>query len=204
MQMIRKELTHSGVRGMKWGVWRRRSAMYEHGISPRHKGSSSKNKKEAVNNKVRTTSSNKASGRNTHYNHGRDTRGPITYKTKIAPKNQRTKSYEEEPRTIDKESIIKSGNARTVKKYSGQLTNNELNQAIQRINYNKQIDELANEQSYNKGVHAAKKVLSVAKYVDDASKTAVSLYNTYTKVSNTFNPKEKPRPIIGGGEKKKK
>lgn len=174
--MTSNELNHSGVRGMKWGVWKGRSALYKHGMGQKSSGKltfgrSTTNRATTNIAGARKATSSKSSGVN----------------------SKRTNRFSKKTQTAPtKEQVINSGDAKIVKKYSDTLSNEELNRAVQRVNLNRQLDSAINTSSYKNGESAVKKIFKGAKSMSEAADTAIKLYNSYARVSNTFRGTDHP------------
>jgi hypothetical protein len=103
----------------------------------------------------------------------------------------------------DKQAIIKSGSAEVVKQHQAELSNQELKDAIERINLNQRLSEV----NAKKKEAAAKKVERVAntvKSVSDITSSGVKIYNTVATVRNTFTTKSNTWRTIGGKKSKDK
>lgn len=158
------ELYHHGVRGQKWGI-RRTAAQLGHKVKSALPGGKKK---------------------------GEDTKGSPK---EFATSAKRGESYVKSSNNKKKISeIVDSGDAALVYKNRKKMSNNDLQQAINRINNENTLKRMASEQKkdawskmddYNK----------TAKRVNDYIDTGVKLYDNYKKIDSirkgTYKPKDK-------------
>ena len=112
-----------------------------------------------------------------------------------ADKTPTLSDYEQE-----KERAIKSGTASDVLKFKGDLTNQQLNDALNRIRMEQQLSDL--QPKIKTGLEKAQEIMDTAGKVRNMAETGINVYNTYAKIHNTFSPPGSEIPIIG--EKKEK
>lgn len=122
-------------------------------------------------------------------------------------KSSKKKKEDEAPtkllNSIEKQNLINSGDAAKVLKYEKQLTNDQLEAAIKRIEKKKKLKNIAKEDK-KKG---ERKLAEVADRVDGFNNSAIKLikmYNTVATVGNAFGVSDLPTVPIGGDKKKKK
>lgn len=110
---------------------------------------------------------------------------------------------EETPEEFEarKQKALSSGSAKDVLEFQGKLTNQELQTAISRINYEKQLKDLTVDQRKS----AADTMKSLASKLEDVNNTAnkgINLWNTAAKVLNTLTDAD--LPVLDGTNKKDK
>lgn len=99
------------------------------------------------------------------------------------PKGRRILTDEE------KERLIRSGNREAVAKYQNQLTNEQLKDAINRVNTIEQFN--ANDPAVKNAKNAYDKVNGAFKKAGDMANwvnNGINLWNNIAKLNNTFNP----------------
>lgn len=131
-------------------------------------------------------------------------KGSITKVEKKTDSQKETKKVQEPLTEDQKQKLIRSGNANNVKKYSKQLTNQELREAIDRMDLNSRLDsyKVAND-TFNKIDKTIKKVDRVSGW----AKTGVNTWNLIAITNNALN-KETKLPVfntsaLNGSNKKK-
>lgn len=107
------------------------------------------------------------------------------------------KEYEEK-----KQEVLRSGKASEVAKYKGQMTNKELSDALNRINWEKQLDDLSKSETKT-NFEKIDGYMSKAKKMTDWYDTSKKVYNAIAEIHNTFSEGEKMK-IIGGGNNNNK
>lgn len=121
-----------------------------------------------------------------------DTQKPMT-------EEERKRQYEAE-----KERVLKRGSASEVMRYQGELTNQELQNAVTRLNLETQLINLSKKEIQTK-MDKVDSIMKTVKTGTEWAKIGTDTYNTFAKIYNaTPEGKEKPLTIIGEGEKKKK
>ena len=108
------------------------------------------------------------------------------------PGENKKKGKEETPeeRELAKQRALKSGSAKEILKYQGELSNKEMQDAINRLNLEQQLTNL----------NKSKKV-SVVDTVDkavNAAEVGIKAYNAIAKINNSFNTRQ--LPSIGSGD----
>lgn len=142
------ELYHHGVMGQKWGVRRYQS----YAVVPR--GSGKKGKE--VGSAKRGSKSSSTTKRKTQNPVARIVGGTakatgklIKGTTKVAKKTYTSvKDREKVKDQKERESIVKSGNAKLVYKNRNRLSDKELNEAINRINTERKLKDLSHGKMY--------------------------------------------------------
>lgn len=115
-----------------------------------------------------------------------------------------------EEHAANREKVIRGGSASEVMKYQGELSNNELESILKRLDYEKQLKDLSQEekQSY---INRMNKLTSTIKAGTDLSKAGVGVYNLVAGIYNATEEGQKhPLKQVSlssggdGGKKKKK
>lgn len=170
---------------MKWGV--RRYQPYS--SVPRKSGKSGKMvgaaKKANKVNKGKSSSSKKKRGAKSNNNKDQ-------YRPKPSKQNKLNDAQKEE--------LIRSGDIKRIAKYSNQLNNNEMRQAMDRVNLNKQMAALNPSQRMS-GKERADQIFRIANDVHNKANTGINLYNDFAKIYNSLSGE--PIPVIDGKYKKK-
>lgn len=123
----------------------------------------------------------------------------------------RKKAAEQEERQkileADKERVLRAGTAREVLQYQGMLTNKELQDAYNRIDWEKKLASVAASEIQT-NMQKMDKAMSNLKTINNWGSTLTDSYNLMAAVYNaTAEGKKDPWPEIkksGGGEGKKK
>lgn len=181
-------LMHHGILGMKWG--QQNGPPYpldanKHSASEKKAGwiQSLKDKSEAKKKKKK---------KQQDLEKARKARAEKAKQAKLA------KEYEEK-----KQQILKSGKASDVQKYKGQMTNQELSDALNRIRWEKELDRMSSAEvksNFDKVDEVMDKVGKVRNWAN----TAMDTYDTIATFHNFRNPDNKWSYIKKGNEKKKK
>ena len=104
-------------------------------------------------------------------------------KTKIenAKKAAEKQAYEDE-----KQKALKSGKASDILKYKGDLTNKELQDAVQRLNWEKQLKDISDKEIQT-GWDKMDNIMDKAKKVTNYAETGLKAYETIEKVVKKFS-----------------
>lgn len=93
----------------------------------------------------------------------------------------------------EKEKALNSGKASDILKFRGEISNDDMERAIQRINKEQKLEELRKSE-----VKSPQQTLDAinknAKNISDYMNTAVNLYNNYNRIKDIYN-KEKNKPL---------
>ena len=126
-------------------------------------------------------------------------------KAEVAKKRAETlakKKAEEEAaqkHEAEKQEAIRSGNATQIAKFQNELSNQELRDALDRLNSKQRLSDMVAKETPKKKTkldRAMEVADKASKYADVAEK-GIKAYNTFAKVSNAFADDKNQLPIIG-------
>lgn len=195
MEAWKLELMHSGSPGMKWYV--RRFQNYDGSLTPegrkrygvgdprQAKKGEEKPKRKSF--KERIAEKKKAKQRAETLERARQAK---------AAKAAEAKRQAE--LAADKERVLRSGTAAEVMKYQGQLTNQELSAALNRIQWERQLSSFSAEEkksNWDKMDDFIDKVSKTQRYISAGAK----FWNTAATVANSFLDEENRLPVLDGG-----
>lgn len=165
-------LEHHGILGQKWGV--QNGPPYP--LSSDQKSADEKKKK-------------KSSG----------ILSIFKKKSKSEPEEKEETPEEHEAR---RQAAINKGTAKEVMEFQGELSNNELNTAIQRIQFEKRLKDLIaeDEPSIKNGMEKAQEFMDNVGKVRNMAEIGINAYNTTVKIAKAFDPNNK-MPVIGEKQK---
>lgn len=180
-------LEHWGILGMKWGVRR-----YQ-------------NKDGSL-----TSAGRKryASGKNVGFFEARrlkKKRAEAAKKRQATLEAKRKSEEDAQKHEAEKQEAIRSGNATQIAKFQNELSNQELRDALDRLNSKQRLSDLVDKETPKKETKLDKAMKIAdkgAKYADIAEK-GIKVYNTFAKVSNAFADDDSQLPIIGEKREKK-
>ena len=162
--MDNNQLTHHGIKGMKWGV-RRSPTQLGHKTSSKKKKGPSLSERFAAKKKLKA-------------------------KQKAAEVARRAKQTKEEYESAKKKAI-ESGTAEDVLKFKGKLTNQELNTAVNRLNMESQLSQL-NSRTVKTGMDKVESVANKIDRIRGATEKGISAWNTFAKIYNSLSPNDLP------------
>lgn len=160
------ELTHHGIKGMKWGV-RRTPAQLGHKTSSKTKKKSGLSLSERIAAKKKLKAKQKAA--------------------EVARKAKQDKEEYE----AEKKKAIESGTAADVLKFKGKLTNQELNTAVSRLNMESQLSQL-DSKTKKTGMDKLESAANTIDRVRGAAEKGISAWNTFAKIHNSLSPNDLP------------
>lgn len=172
--MDNTQLTHHGIKGMKWGV-RRSPAQLGHKTSSKKKKGSSLSERFAAKKKLKA-------------------------KQKAAEVARKAKQAKEEYEA-SKKKAIESGTAEDVLKFKGKLTNQELQTAVNRLNMESQLSQL-NSKTVKTGMDKVESVANKIDRIRGAAEKGISAWNTFAKIHNSLSPND--LPTLDGNYKDRK
>jgi hypothetical protein len=161
--MDNTQLTHHGIKGMKWGV-RRTQAQLGHKTS-------SKKKKPGLMERFEAKKKLKA-------------------KQKAAEVARKAKQTKEEYEA-EKKKALESGTAADVLKFKGKLTNQELNSAVNRLNMESQLSQL-NDRTTKTGLDKIESTMDKIDRIKGAAEKGISAWNTFAKIHNSLSENDFP------------
>ena len=177
--MYETYLAHHGILGQKWGIRR------------------FQNKDGSLTN----------AGAKRYGGKGKDPRHKPTTARKLAKQRAANLEKARQAKTAKKEfeeekkKALETGSAADVLKYRGKLSNQELQNAFNRINLEQQLSSMA-QKDVKSGWDKMDSLMNKVGKVTDYSNKAISMYNVIAKVNNSFSD-NKMRLIDGGGGEKK-
>ncbi len=170
------ELYHHGTKGMQWG--RRLYQNPDGSLTPLGRIRYGKQKAQQLNSLAKARKAKEAKAA-----------------AKASAEEQAKKEAEgKEKYEAEKQKALKSGTAAEVLKYQGDLTGQQLNDALNRIRNEKALKDIADKDvktGWDKANDIANKLEKTAGYIDKGTK----FYNAVAKVTNTVT--ENKLPIIG-------
>lgn len=101
-----------------------------------------------------------------------------------------------------KKRALERGNATEIMKYKGSLSNKEMQDALNRINLEKQLSSLAASETKNGWDKIDSMMNKVSKMKNWADK-GIEVYNLMAKIHNTFTDSDEEKMRIIGGDNKK-
>ena len=108
-------------------------------------------------------------------------------------------SKNETPKPKTKEEVLKSGSAKEIMKFKGDLTNKEYEDALRRLDYEKRLAAFSQAETRS-ALDKFSDVMGKVDTVRVGTQRALDAYSIVAKLNNTFNPKFK-LPVIDGVNK---
>ena len=178
-------LSHHGILGMKWGITL--GPPYPLGSNDH----SSAQKKAAKSAGIKVGGS---SGKGSIANLFRRKKPVQQAASKQQPKEPERPETPEEHKA-KREAAIKSGNPNEIRKYRDELTNDELQKALNRVSLNKQLAAIDVPPS---AFDKIDKAMKTADKITNWAGTAIKVYNTAATVHNSFSDKDSQWKKIDG------
>lgn len=193
--MINEEaLSQSGIPNMRWYV--RNGPPYPLDRKTHNKVVSGKAKGKSSGNLISDMKAKSAAKKKAKK------RAAALAKARAARAEKAKKAAQEKKLDEDKERVLKSGTATELAKYRGRLTNQELQNAWNRLELESKI--LSRAEAENVKPDKVKKFFDNLETVTKYAKSGIDAYDTFADVYNAFAAPRNPVPKIkGGGEKKK-
>lgn len=179
--MSNTELIHWGIKGQKWGV--RRYQNPDGSLTPA-------GKKRYLN---ADGSLNEAGKRKLKTNNEFINKNKDKLIIKEAP----------DPKTFEeaKQQALKTGTATEVLSFKGSLTNQEMQNALTRINLERQLSDIsakeiaAGQQKSKTALEKASDIMDNVEKVRNMTEKGINVYNTIAKINNSLSTEE--LPVIG-------
>lgn len=198
------ELYHWGIKGMRWGVRRYQNADGTWTAAGKRKRrsepSSDAQKRAARKNEIKNLKSKseldtaKASYKVTKALNKQAVKEARGDKPTIRDRLKARKTAKKEESTED---IIRSGNAAKIEKNKSKMTDDELRQAITRMQLDNQLSAVQ-AQKRQQGVDTYKRFADVVGTTANMTKNGIDIYNNVAKIMNTFGVGgNSDRKIIG-------
>ena len=190
-------LSHHGIKGQKWGEQNGPPYPLDSSIST---GSRLKTNRLEESAKLRETVGKLKEHRAKRAVEKEAKAEEARKKAAAEAEEKRKRAEQEEKERVEKEKAtheaekqdaIKSGDATKVEKFKSEMSLQELNEAVQRVNLNRQIS-----QSMPKEPSKIDKAISALDKTKTTIDKGVGYWNSFARIYNSFN--EEPLPVIDG------
>lgn len=115
--------------------------------------------------------------------------------------DENTEQETKEQYEARKKTALSSGSAKDILEFKGDLTNNELQTAIARINFEKQLADISAKDTKT-WQDKVKDIGDSVETIDKAAQKGIGAWNTVAKIVNSLSDTE--LPVIDGGDSRRK
>ena len=181
-------LAHHGILGQKWG--QQNGPPYP--LDSKDHSSSEKKAGWRSSLKAKSEAKKKAKKQKAALEKARKARAEKAKQEKLE------KEFEEK-----KDKVLKSGKASEVAKYKGQMTNQQLSEALNRIRWESELDRMTTAEEKS-SFDKIDQLMSKARTVKNWADTGMDVYDTIATLYNFGHPDNQIRYIKKGNKEKKK
>ena len=124
----------------------------------------------------------------------------ITKQQKRNLEKARKARAEKRQHEIEKQKALRTGNATDVLKFKNELTPQELQAVVSRLNYEQRLSEISKKE-IKTGMDKVSSIMNNIEKLSDATEKGIKAWNTMAKINNSLNSKS--IPVINGTYYKK-
>ena len=124
----------------------------------------------------------------------------ITKQQKRNLEKARKARAEKRQHEIEKQKALRAGNATDVLKFKNELTPQELQAVVSRLNYEQRLSEISKKE-IKTGMDKVSSIMNNIEKLSDATEKGIKAWNTMAKINNSLNSKS--IPVINGTYYKK-